>query len=144
MVPKLHFGSYPPSASHIALSVPWRVRAADQTFSVNIKYFIISCICAQKQYVDLQTPELLPKGRQLFLQNELVVIVLHARLSAGMWRSAPTTAGCRQPAAAPRNALYTSTLQLWGAFPWYGTHRGRHLSTPSLPLVPRFWSGCEL
>ena len=41
-----------PSASQIALSVPWRASAADQTFSVNRKYFIVSCICAQKQYVD--------------------------------------------------------------------------------------------
>ena len=43
-----------PRASQIALSVPWRASAADQTFSVNRKYFIVSCICAQKQYVDLQ------------------------------------------------------------------------------------------
>ena len=45
----------PPSASQIALSVPWRVSAADQTFSVNRKYFIVSCICAQKQYVDFRS-----------------------------------------------------------------------------------------
>ena len=44
-----------PSASQIALSVPWRVSAADQTFSVNRKYFIVSCICAQKQYVDFKS-----------------------------------------------------------------------------------------
>ena len=44
-----------PSASQIALSVPWRASAADQTFSVNRKYFIISCICAQKQYVDFKS-----------------------------------------------------------------------------------------
>ena len=43
-----------PSASQIALSVPWRASAADQTFSVNRKYFIVSCICAQKQYVDFR------------------------------------------------------------------------------------------
>ena len=31
------------------------VSAADQTFSVNRKYFIVSCICAQKQYVDFRS-----------------------------------------------------------------------------------------
>eukprot|EP01048_Picozoa_sp_COSAG05_P013624 COSAG05_NODE_1468_length_4793_cov_6.365069_1_plen_87_part_00 len=44
-----------PSASQIALSVPWRASAADQKFLVNIKYFIVSCICAQKQYVDFRS-----------------------------------------------------------------------------------------
>ena len=44
-----------PSASQIALSVPWRVSAADQTFSVNRKDFIVSFICAQKQYVDFRS-----------------------------------------------------------------------------------------
>ena len=43
-----------PSAPQITLSAPWRASAADQTFSANRKYFIVSCICAQKQYVDLQ------------------------------------------------------------------------------------------
>ena len=56
---KLHQGSsqstgIDPSAPQITLSAPWRASAADQTFSVNRKYFILSCICAQKQYVDLQ------------------------------------------------------------------------------------------
>ena len=44
-----------PSASQITLSAPWRASAADQTFSVNRKYFIVSCICAQKQYVDFRS-----------------------------------------------------------------------------------------
>ena len=44
-----------PSASQIALSAPWRASAADQTFSVNRKYFIVSCICAQKQYLDFRS-----------------------------------------------------------------------------------------
>ena len=47
--------SYYPSASQIPLSAPWRASAADQTFSVNRKYFIVSCICAQKQYVDFRS-----------------------------------------------------------------------------------------
>ena len=32
-----------------------RSRSADQTFSVNRKYFIVSCICAQKQYLDFRS-----------------------------------------------------------------------------------------
>ena len=38
--------------------------AADQTFSVNRKYFIVSCICAQKQYVDFRLiTDCPPEGR---------------------------------------------------------------------------------
>ena len=70
-----------PSASQIALSVPWRVSAAIQTFSVNRKYFIISCICAQKQYVDFKSVILDLLAKQVLRSLDSARLGQRARLA---------------------------------------------------------------